>query len=44
VPTGNGGHVIADVIGRPVKHNDLDRNAWIDGSVAAGVRTAQAWA
>src|SRR3989442_847930 len=29
--------VIADVIGRPVKHNDIDRNAWIDGTVAAGV-------
>ena len=29
--------IIADVIGRPVKHNDLDRDAWIDGSVAAGV-------
>jgi hypothetical protein len=29
--------VIADVIGQPVKHNDIDRNAWIDASVAAGV-------
>src|SRR5260370_27178331 len=29
--------IIAGVIGRPVKHNDLDRDAWIDGSVAAGV-------
>jgi nucleoside-diphosphate-sugar epimerase len=29
--------VIADVIGRPAKHNDTDRDAWIDGSVAAGV-------
>ncbi len=29
--------VIADVIGRPTKHNDIDRNAWIDGTVAAGV-------
>jgi uncharacterized protein YbjT (DUF2867 family) len=29
--------VIAEVIGRPAKHNDIDRNAWIDGSVAAGV-------
>ena len=29
--------VIAEVIGRPAKHNDIDRDAWIDGSVAAGV-------
>jgi uncharacterized protein YbjT (DUF2867 family) len=29
--------VIADVIGQPVKHNDIDRNTWIEGSVAAGV-------
>jgi uncharacterized protein YbjT (DUF2867 family) len=29
--------VIADIIGRPAKHNDIDRDAWIDGSVAAGV-------
>jgi uncharacterized protein YbjT (DUF2867 family) len=29
--------VIADVSGRPAKHNDIDRDAWIDGSVAAGV-------
>jgi len=28
---------IADVTGQPAKHNDIDRNAWIDGSVAAGV-------
>jgi uncharacterized protein YbjT (DUF2867 family) len=32
--------VIADVIRRPVKHNDLDREAWIDGTVAAGVPAA----
>ena len=32
--------VIADVIGQPAKHNDIDRNAWIDGSVAAGVPAA----
>src|SRR5258708_4007605 len=25
--------VIADVTGQPAKHNDIDRNAWIDGSV-----------
>ena len=29
--------IIADVIGCPVKHDDLDRDTWIDGSVAAGV-------
>jgi len=27
--------VIADVIGQPVKHN-IDRNTWIEGSVATG--------
>jgi uncharacterized protein YbjT (DUF2867 family) len=32
--------VIADVTGQPVKYNDIDRNAWIDGAVAAGVPTA----
>jgi uncharacterized protein YbjT (DUF2867 family) len=26
--------VIADVIGQPARHNDIDRDAWIDGSVA----------
>jgi uncharacterized protein YbjT (DUF2867 family) len=31
---------IADVTGRPVKHNDLDRDAWIEGTVAAGVPAA----
>jgi len=29
--------VIADVTGRPATHNDTDRDAWIDGAVAAGV-------
>jgi uncharacterized protein YbjT (DUF2867 family) len=29
--------VIADVTGKPMKHNDIDRDAWIQGSVAAGV-------
>jgi uncharacterized protein YbjT (DUF2867 family) len=29
--------VIAHVIGKPVKHNDIDRDVWIQGSVAAGV-------
>jgi uncharacterized protein YbjT (DUF2867 family) len=28
--------IISDVIGRPVKHNDIDREAWISGAVAAG--------
>ncbi|MCU1681020.1 MAG: NmrA family protein [Amycolatopsis sp.] len=28
--------IIGDVIGRPVKHNDIDREAWISGAVAAG--------
>ena len=32
--------VIADVTGQPVKYNDTDRDAWIDGSVAAGVPAA----
>jgi uncharacterized protein YbjT (DUF2867 family) len=29
--------VIADVTGRPMKHNDIDRDVWIQGGVAAGV-------
>jgi uncharacterized protein YbjT (DUF2867 family) len=29
--------VIADVTGKSVKHNDIDRDVWIQGSVAAGV-------
>jgi hypothetical protein len=29
--------MIADATGQPVKHNDIDRNAGIDGSVVAGV-------
>ena len=29
--------IIAGVTGQPAKHNDIDREAWIDGSVAAGV-------
>jgi uncharacterized protein YbjT (DUF2867 family) len=32
--------VIADVTGQPAKHNDIDRNAWIDASVGAGVPAA----
>jgi uncharacterized protein YbjT (DUF2867 family) len=29
--------IIAGVTGRPVKHEEIDRDAWIAGSVAAGV-------
>ena len=29
--------VIAGVTGKPMKHNDIDREVWIQGSVAAGV-------
>jgi uncharacterized protein YbjT (DUF2867 family) len=29
--------VIADVTGKPMKHNDLDRDVWIQASVASGV-------
>jgi uncharacterized protein YbjT (DUF2867 family) len=29
--------IIAHVTGRPVRHNDIERDAWIDGTVAAGV-------
>jgi uncharacterized protein YbjT (DUF2867 family) len=29
--------VIAGVVGRPVTHHDIDRDVWIQGSVAAGV-------
>ena len=29
--------VIAGVTGKPLKHNDIDRDVWIQGSVAAGV-------
>src|SRR5258708_5383868 len=28
--------IIAGVTGQPAKHNDIDRDAWIDGTVAAG--------
>ena len=28
--------IIGDVIGRPIKHNDIDREIWIEGAVAAG--------
>lgn len=29
--------IIAGVVGKPVRHNDIDRDAWINASVAAGV-------
>ena len=29
--------IITDVTGKPVKHNDVDRDLWIQGAVAAGV-------
>ncbi|HEY2640575.1 MAG TPA: NmrA family NAD(P)-binding protein [Streptosporangiaceae bacterium] len=29
--------IIADVTGKPMKHNDIDRDMWIQGAVAAGV-------
>jgi uncharacterized protein YbjT (DUF2867 family) len=29
--------IIADVTGKPVRHNDIDRDVWIQGAVAAGV-------
>jgi uncharacterized protein YbjT (DUF2867 family) len=29
--------IIADVTGRPAKHDDIDRNAWIDATISAGV-------
>jgi len=29
--------IIASVAGRPVSHNDIDRGAWIDGAIAAGM-------
>jgi uncharacterized protein YbjT (DUF2867 family) len=28
--------IIGEVLGRPVRHNDVDREAWISGAVAAG--------
>ena len=29
--------IIARVVGRPLRHNDIDRGAWVAGAVAAGV-------
>jgi uncharacterized protein YbjT (DUF2867 family) len=37
---GDAADLIADVTGQSVKHNDIDRNAWIDATVAAGVPAA----
>jgi uncharacterized protein YbjT (DUF2867 family) len=33
--------IIAGVAGRPVRHNDIERSAWIDGAIAAGVVPAE---
>jgi uncharacterized protein YbjT (DUF2867 family) len=33
--------IIGTVIGRPVQHNDIDRETWIAGAVAAGFVPAQ---
>jgi uncharacterized protein YbjT (DUF2867 family) len=30
-------HVISTITGRPVKHRDIDRKAWIQASIAAGL-------
>jgi uncharacterized protein YbjT (DUF2867 family) len=32
--------IIADVTGQPARHNDIDRDAWVEGMVAAGVPAA----
>ncbi len=29
--------IIAGVVGRPVRHNDPERGAWVDGAIVAGV-------
>jgi uncharacterized protein YbjT (DUF2867 family) len=29
--------IIADVSGKPITHNDIDRDAWIEGTLASGV-------
>ena len=29
--------IIAGVVGRPVRHNDIERGAWVDGAIVAGV-------
>jgi uncharacterized protein YbjT (DUF2867 family) len=37
ITVGEAAEVISGVTGRPVKHNDIDRDVWIERSVAAGV-------
>jgi hypothetical protein len=34
---GEAADIIGDVTGMPMKHNDIDRDLWIEGAVAAGV-------
>ena len=34
---GDAAHVIATITGLPIKHADIDRQAWIQASIAAGV-------
>jgi ribosomal protein S28E/S33 len=29
--------IIAGAVGRPVRHNDIERSVWIDAAIAAGV-------
>jgi len=29
--------IIAGIVGRPVRHNDIERGAWVDGAIVAGV-------
>src|SRR6202022_4830637 len=29
--------IIAGVVGRRVRHNDIERGAWVDGAIAAGL-------
>ena len=31
---------MAGLVGRPVKHNDIERGVWVDGAIAAGVAPA----
>jgi hypothetical protein len=34
---GDAAHVIATITGQPIKHADIDRKAWIQASIAAGL-------
>jgi uncharacterized protein YbjT (DUF2867 family) len=36
---GEAADVIASVIGRPVRHVNVDRHAWVEGAIASGVPT-----